>query len=55
MKEMILDLYNIKQEEEGSNYKRQKKMKCNGEVERSRGGKEAKKEEKCYSKCNHQA
>ena len=46
MEEMISNLHKIKWEEEKSNYKKQKRMKCSGEVESSGGRKEAKREGK---------
>ena len=43
----------IQWKEEESNYKKVKKMKCNGEVASSARGKEAKREGKGQRKCNH--
>ena len=42
----------IKWEEEKSSYKKEKMMKCNDEVESSGGGKEAKREVKCWREYN---
>ena len=47
--EMLSNLYKIKWEEEKLNYKKEKMMKCNGEV---KSNEEVKREGKCWRKCN---
>ena len=53
MREIISNLYKIKWGEKESKYKKEKMMKCNEEVKSSGGGKEAKREVKCWREYNH--